>query len=236
MNPGRHTKTAQTKPRLSGITAGCISLFITAVVLVILLTASNVYPETKSAQYKEHEVKAAFMYNFLKFVNWPKDKITQDNNQITIGIIGEDPFGPAADIFKGKAVEDRKVVVKYFDSARQLKETAEKDKNNERVRELIGCHLLFICPSEQKYVKDIIDIVGQRGVLTVGDSEKFIESGCIINFLLEDNKIRFDINLDAADKAGLEMRSQLLRLARKVIKNGANVSAPAETTDKQKGK
>jgi hypothetical protein len=213
------------------MTAGLTGLFIMALVLSVLLSTSNVYPDSKSAQYKEYEVKAAFMYNFIKFVNWPKDKSTQD--QIIIGIIGEDPFGSAADIFKGKAVEDKKPVLKYFDTAKQLKETAEKDINNEKVQEILKCHLLFICPSEQKYAKDITDTVAKHGVLTVGDSDKFTEAGVIINFVLEDNKIRFDINLDASDKAGLEMRSQLLRLARKVIKDGVNVTPSA---DGQKGK
>jgi hypothetical protein len=230
MNFQRHIKTVRTKTRLSGLTAAGITVLVMAVVLVVMITTSNVYSESKSAQYKEYEVKAAFMYNFLKFVNWPKEKSAQDNNQIIIGIIGEDPFGSAADVFKGKTIEDHQVAIKYFDNARQLKESSEK------AQEIAKCYLLFICASEQKNVKDIIDVVSQRGVLTVGDSEKFIESGVIINFMLEDNKIRFDINLDSSEKAGLEIRSQLLRLARKVIKGGSNVTVSADNPDKQKGK
>jgi hypothetical protein len=234
----RNNQITRTKLRLPRSRTGmakpltAVSLLIMAVLLVVLLSASIVYPDTKSAQYKEYEVKAAFMYNFLKFVNWPKEKSSQD--QIIIGIIGEDPFGSAADIFKGKNVEERKPVLKYFDTAKLLKETAEKDINNEKVQEILKCHLLFICPSEQKYVKDIADVVTKHGVLTVGDTDKFTESGVIINFLLEDNKIRFDINLDASEKAGLEMRSQLLRLARKVIKDGVNVTPSADGDKKGK--
>jgi hypothetical protein len=227
---------ARTKPRIFSTTPSYIShLLIAAVVLLILLMASNAYPDTTSAQYKEYEVKAAFMYNFLKFVNWPEKKMAEDGNQIIIGIIGDDPFGSATDIFKGKTIENRILVVKRFEDVRQLKEMSENDKNN-RMEELKKCHLLFICSSEQKYVRDIIDIVGNHGVLTVGDTDNFIESGGIVNFFLEDNKIRFDINLDSADKAGLEMRSQLLRLARKVVKGGVNISASGAGADKQKGK
>ena len=236
INLRRNTKMARIQSQIVSTSSQCIShLLIVAVVLLVLLVTSNASAESTSAQYKEYEVKAAFMYNFLKFVNWPKEKMAQDNNEIIIGIIGDDPFGSAADIFKGKTIEDRKLVLKRFEDARQLKEMSENDKNK-RTEELRKCHLLFICSSEQKYVRDIIDLVGSNGVLTVGDTENFIESGGIINFFLEDNKIRFDINLDSADKAGLEMRSQLLRLARKVVKDGANISTSNVAPDKQKGK
>jgi hypothetical protein len=177
--------------------------------------ASEAYPEAQPTQYKEYEVKAAFIFNFLKFVNWPEEKMAHSNNQIIIGIIGEDPFGPAAGIFKDKKVEDRNLVVKQFEGIEQLKKTAEKEQKLEMLK---SCHLLFICPSEQKQIREIIDIVGKDGVLTVGDTGGFIESGGVINFFLEDNKIRFDISIIAADKAGLKLRSQLLRLAKNVLK------------------
>ncbi|MCJ7729928.1 MAG: YfiR family protein, partial [Sedimentisphaerales bacterium] len=82
------------------------------------------------------------------------------------------------------------------------------------------------CPSEQKQAREIIDIVGKDGVLTVGDTSGFIESGGVINFMLEENKIRFDINLTAAEKTGLKIRSQLLRLAKKVFKDGPDATRP----------
>jgi hypothetical protein len=233
MNYIRYTDIVNTPLRLYRIPAGrSIAVLIAASVLLCLFITPNAYPES-SAQYKEYEVKAAFMYNFLKFVNWPKEKMDQDANTIIIGIVGDDPFGSAADIFNGKTIEDRQVVVKRFEGAHQLKDMSENDKNK-RAEQLRKCHLLFVCASEQKSFQDIINIVSTYGVLTVGDSENFIESGGIVNFFLEDNKIRFDINLDSAEKSGLEMRSQLLRLARKVVKDGQNIS-PAGA-DKKKGK
>ena len=203
-------------------------------ILVLLgcLLVADAYPESKSAQYKEYEVKAAFMYNFLKFIDWPEGKMASSGNQIIIGIIGKDPFGDAADIFKDKKVEERNVVVKRFEGIEQLKKTADKDK---QIEALQACHLLFICPSEQKQANEIIDIAGKNGVLTVGDTSGFTESGGSINFLMEDNKIRFDINLTASEKAGLKIRSQLLRLAKKVIKDGTDVTgltAPAKKEGK----
>ena len=222
-NKTKHTNIANTRS-YTGIDYINRSLVL-AVVLLGCLLASSAYAENQSGQYKEYEVKAAFILNFLKFVDWPEARMAHDGNQITIGIIGEDPFGSAADIFKDKTVEGRTVVVKRFDGIRQLKAMAEKDKN-EKLEALGNCHLLFICPSEQKPVREIIDVVGKHNVLTVGDTDGFIESGGNINFFIEDNKIRFDINLAAAEKAGLKIRAQLLRLAKNVIKNAAASSQP----------
>jgi hypothetical protein len=276
-------------------------------VLLTCLLVADTYPESKSAQYKEYEVKAAFMYNFLKFIDWPEEKMASNGNQIIIGIIGQDPFGSAADILKDKKVEDRDVVIKRFDGFQQLKEAAEKDKaeltdkikalsksqivyrdndgkivikpadefselksitdgaarekkieelkkrgflladpsKSEDIKTIIEtiangqmgilkkCHLLFICPSEKKTVSEIIDFVKNQGVLTVADTQEFLEAGGIVNFVIEDNKVRFDINLTASEKAGLKIRSQLLRLAKKVIKDGAEVTGLTDPSKKE---
>jgi hypothetical protein len=185
--------------------------------------------ETSSAKYKEYEVKAAFIFNFLKFIDWPQGKIA-DNGSIVIGIIGEDTFGPATDIFKDKAVEEHKLTVKRFEGLEQIKKLPEKDKND-RLEALKKCHLLFICQSEQKQIREILEIVNNNGVVTVADTEGFIESGGIVNFLTEDNKIRFDINQSAAEKNGLKIRSQLLRLAKRVVSDPST----AKNTAKQEG-
>ncbi len=102
-------------------------------------------PESQSAQYKEYEVKAAFMYNFLKFVDWPEEKTAKTGNQIIIGIIGQDPFGTAADILKDKKVEERNVVLKRIDSLQQLKDAAEKDKAEltEKLKALTKNHIIY---------------------------------------------------------------------------------------------
>jgi hypothetical protein len=185
--------------------------------------------ETSSAKYKEYEVKAAFIFNFLKFIDWPQGK-TAENGPIVIGIIGEDHFGPATDVFKDKSLEEHKLVVKRFEGIEQIKKMPDKDKN-ERLDAIKNCHVLFISQSEQKQIRDIIEIVNNKGTLTVSDSDDFIESGGIINFFTEDNKIRFDINQSAAEKNGLKIRSQLLRLAKRVITDPST----AKNTAKQEG-
>ena len=201
-----------------------------AVVLVLFgcLFASEVHPSSQAGQYKEYEVKAAFIYNFLKFVDWPEEK-TKNNKQIIVGIIGENPFGSATDVFKGKKVEDRDVILKCFEGLEAIKKMSETDRaaNEESLK---ACHLLFICRSEQKQLSDIMDIVGKNGVLTVGDTDGFTESGVAINFLIVNNKIRFNINLTAAENNGLKIRSQLLRLAKKVYRDESKESSVPNNT------
>ena len=200
--------------------------------LLLLLTCQDC-SGAQSAEYKEYEVKAAFIYNFLKFVEWPKEKQTFSPNEITIGVIGQDPFGAAFDVFKDKQVKDCNVVVRRFDSYVKLKDAAEKGKAelSEKIEGLKKCHVLFICDSEKANVADIIKLVKDHSVLTVGDMDGFLEAGGVANFVLEENKIRFQINATAADRAKLEIRSQLLRLAQKVVKQ----EAASETLQQGKG-
>ncbi len=302
-----HNLRSKTARPAAGTGAGRITgLSVPCLVLLSCIMISDVYSESQSAPYKEYEVKAAFMYNFLKFVDWPEEK-TDKTGQIIIGIIGQDTFGAAADILKDKKVEERNVVLKHIDSLQQLKDAAEKDKAelteklkaltknhiiyrdndnkivikpvdefdeiknitdaaaltakieelkkqgylfadpsktadirtivetiaNEQMDVLKKCHLLFICQSEKKNAKEIIDLVKNNGVLTVADTQGFLDDGGTVNFVIEDNKVRFDINLTASEKAGLKLRSQLLRLAKKVIKDGVEVTGPSENARKE---
>lgn len=207
--------------------AGLSVAFCLCVGLAATQTASA---DTSSAKYKEYEVKAAFIFNFLKFIDWPQEKTAGNDNQIIIGIIGEDPFGSATDVFKDKTVEEHKLLLKHFAGFEQIKKMPEKDKN-EQLDALKHCHLMFISQSEQKQIHDILETVNNSAVLTVADTEGFIDAGGIISFFTEDNKIRFDINQIAAEKTGLKIRSQLLRLAKRVVTEPST----AKNTAKQEG-
>ncbi len=198
---------------------------VTRLLLVILvfsgtLPVSSVKADSGSAEYEEYVVKAAFIYNFLKFIDWPEEKITGDGNRIIVGIIGKDPFGSAVKGFSGKSLEGRKLVVERFEGIHRIQEMAKENQKDfdKTVDALRKCHLLFVCPSEKKQFLQIVEIVDKYHVVTVGDGEGFIESGGIINFSLKENKVRFEVNLVAAEKAGLKIRSQLLRLAKRVIR------------------
>jgi hypothetical protein len=173
-----------------------------------------------STSSQEYQVKAAFLYNFFQFVDWPKGKLADSNEPIIMGIIGKDPFGDAFEPLKGKKVKGKGIVIKRFKSFEELKTPPGKDKpeSSQEIKTLTKCHLLFICSSEQENLKEIINTVKDQSVLTVGEMEGFLEAGGIINLLVEEKKIRFEINITAAEQAKLEIRSELLRLAKRLIK------------------
>lgn len=178
--------------------------------LVLILTMFFNIVNAESEQEQEYKVKAAFLYNFLKFIEWPTTKIS-DEKTINIGIIGTNPFGKAFEPVQGKKIGDKKIAIKFFDSTEKTKLTSEQIDNIRK------CHVLFVCGSEKKQFKDIINYVKDHNVLTVGDTNGFLDAGGIINFMIEDQKVCFKINNYNAKQAKLNIRSQLLRLAKKVI-------------------
>jgi ribosome-associated protein YbcJ (S4-like RNA binding protein) len=172
-----------------------------------------------NAAEREYQIKAAFIYNFIKFVNWPKEKLADSNEPVIIGIVGKDPFGNAFAPVKDKDDKGRKVTIKRFKSFQDLKKSNEKDRGelNRQIEAMRKCHLLFISSSEKEMLKEIIDAVKDHSILTVADTQGFLESGGIINFIMAEQKVRFEINVTTARRAKLQIRSQLLRLAKRVI-------------------
>jgi hypothetical protein len=188
-------------------------------ILIFMILALFAAPQgrAESTSVREYQVKAAFLYNFIMFIDWPEEKMPASNEPIIIGIIGKDPFENAFDPVKDKLAKDRKVVVKRFKGLEELKKAGEAEFN-QQIEAIKKCHLLFICLSEEKVVKEITDLVKNNNILIVGDMPKFLEAGGgIINFVLEEQKVRFEVDATAAKQAGLKIRSQLLRLATRVI-------------------
>ena len=180
-----------------------------------------------SAASREYQIKAAFLYNFVRFVDWPEDKLGDANEPIRIGIIGKNPFGNAFEPIKDKKLKGRKVIIETFKGFGKIKrEKNDKTPKHTEIEKIRKCHMLFICNSEKEYLADIIELVHRHGILTVGQVPGFLEAGGIINFLEEKKKIRFEINLKAARKSKLKIRAKLLRLATRIVK---------ETPEKQKG-
>ncbi len=182
--------------------------------LVLFVTSFVLRAQADTTASREYQVKAAFLYNFMNFADWPEEKLSDNNEPITIGIIGKDPFGDAFKPIQDKLVKGKKVVIQHFQGLEELKKSSEGHPQIEAIRK---CHLLFVCQSEKGVLKEIINWVKDYSVLTVGDMEDFLESGGIINFVMEDNKVRFEINVATARNAKLKIRSQLLRLAKRVI-------------------
>ena len=154
----------------------------------------------QSGNSKEYQVKAAFLYNFFQFVKWPPESFPQPQTPLVIGIIGDDPFGGSLDqIVRGERVNNHPVVIQHYHAPEEIK----------------ACHVLFVCQSEGKRVKELLGDLKGKNVLTVSDLDGFGRDGGIIRFVTENNKIRFKINAEAARAAHLTISSKLLQAAEK---------------------
>lgn len=190
-------------------------IYINFVFVLFLLARTQAVADSISG--REYQLKAAFLYNFMMFIDWPQEKMPADGQPIIIGVLGKNPFENAFEPLKSKQVKERNIAVKYFEGLEELKKAGPENMNRQ-LAEIRKCHLLFICSSEKNVLKEIINHVNGYNILTVGDMPGFLESGGgVINFVVEDDKIRFEINAIAALQSRLEIRSQLLRLAKKVI-------------------
>lgn len=154
----------------------------------------------------EYELKAAFIFNFAKYIRWPASSTAEVNKPFVIGLIGKDPFGSVLDdAMRGQNVDSRVVVVKRF----------------ARIDDIVNCDILFVGSSEKGNLRSIFAVSRKAPVLTVSDMDQFAENGGMINLITEANRIRFAINVEAVERAGLKPGSQLLRLARLVTESKA---------------
>lgn len=149
----------------------------------------------------EYQLKAAFLYNFAKFVDWPPHSFASAQSAFVICILGADPFGSAIDdTLRGKTVGDHAVLV-------------QRDKEPVELRH---CQIAFISSSEKRRLPEILAALQGANTLIVGDSDHFADSGGMIQLMLEQNHVRFAINTDAAESAGLRISSKLLAMAKLV--------------------
>ncbi|MGA2097940.1 MAG: YfiR family protein [Candidatus Acidiferrum sp.] len=159
---------------------------------------------------QEYEVKAAYLYNFGRFVEWPASGNMSDN--FPICVLGQDPFGSYLDaVIAGEVVNDRKLIAKRIAT----------------VREALNCRILFISDSESVRVREILAAVDKTPVLTVSDTPNFIIAGGMIQFVVVENRIRFSINLAACERASLTPSSQLLKVAVEVRGEASKVNGPS---------
>jgi hypothetical protein len=167
--------------------------FTSAVILGFVITTALL------GQINEYEVKAFFLYNFTRYVEWPSQRFNSSDDPITICILGQNPFGRALQqAIHGKVVEGRTLVV------RQISDIQPQCK----------CHILFVNASERKRFRSTAGAVRGTGVLTVGETEGFVNDGGLINFKVEDGKVRFEVNVEAVGQEQLRISSKLLSLAR----------------------
>ena len=149
----------------------------------------------------EHEVKAAFLYNFGKYVRWPKSEPGPDG-EFVIAILGVDPFGASLDdIVRGNRIDNKPV------SVRRVTTLNEAD----------GCEVLYVSASEEARVDGILAAAAKAPILTVSDMPRFVERGGMIGLVMANRRMQFEVNAEAAERAGLMLGSQLMRLARTVV-------------------
>jgi hypothetical protein len=155
--------------------------------------------------HDEYDVKAAFIYNFAALVKWPPSAFPEPGGPITLAILGPEDFAPhTREFFADRMVDRRRIEVTRISEPEEIGDH----------------HMVFVSASEDDRVAQILEAARGRQVLTIGESEAFIRQGGIINFYREGNKIRFEINRLAAEAAGLQISSRLLRLARLVTSDG----------------
>lgn len=172
---------------------------INAVVLIfsVIITVSF-NCRAQNSQPSEYQIKAAFIYNFARFVDWPTQAFNDASSPLIIGVLGKNDFGSSlAQTINEKIVHGHPLQFKSFPSLAQA----------------TNCQILFISTSEKNHLPKIISTLRTASILTVGETDDFINRGGMIRLRIVDDKVRFDINNSAAKSAGLTISSKLLTLA-----------------------
>ena len=168
------------------------------VALLVTIAPCAFCRNAQAQTLNEYEAKAAFLFNFLKFVEWPAQSFADDSSPLVIGIVGDDKSSERIErLVSGKAANGRQVLVKRFASCKQL---------------TYG-HLVLVRASERERLPQILAAL-RSGSLIVGETESFARWGGAINFSIEDGKVRLEINQKSAERAGLKISAKLLSIAR----------------------
>jgi hypothetical protein len=146
----------------------------------------------------EYDVKAAYLFNFGRFVEWPAKTPETANESFAICVLGRDPFGTALNATVAReTIAGKSVVAEQILSPQDAKH----------------CRVLFISSSEDRRLKQILDVLGTESILTVSDLPRFAERGGMVQFVLAENRVRFEVNSAITERAGLTLSSELLKVA-----------------------
>jgi hypothetical protein len=176
---------------------------------VAVLAGSAAFPAAQSipqapVSTPEYQLKAVFLFNFAQFVSWPEGTFADSAAPLVIGVLGADPFGSYLDeTVRGEVVGGHPLEVRRFGSLEGIRE----------------CHILFVSRDEAGDLPAVLRALEGSSVLTVGDAEEFAGSGGMIRFVTDRNRIRLQINLEAARATGLTLSSKLLRPA-EIVRQG----------------
>ena len=165
---------------------------------VLLLLMNNLALPAQTPPSREYQLKAAFLFNFAQFVEWPKGSFSTDSESFVIGISGENPFQSfLEELVAGEKVNGHPVTVRYYKPMEEIK----------------NCHILFINQKEIKTGEQVSESLKNKNILTVSDASNFLGNGGMIRLFTKDNKIKIQINTEASKAANLVISSKLLRLA-----------------------
>ena len=164
-----------------------------------LLTAPTRRATADERSAREFEVKAAFLFHFPEYAEWPAEAFPRPDSPLIIGVVGrDDPFSGALErAVRDKRVKGRSIVIVHYAG----------------VAALGACHVLFVCDDQAEALDSILQKAGS-GTLTVSDLDSFTDKGGLVRFFPEDNKVRFEVNLDVLRRSRLRISSQLLKLAK----------------------
>jgi len=217
------------------LAGGWISQSFGAATPVSVLASQATRQSKLTPKEKEYQVKAAFVYNFMKFTEWPEEKMnplsgkkerkSSAKDPMVIGIVGKNPFQKAFDPLLSKTIKDRPLKVVFIPGmAEVLKRPSDRAKAVQRYfkgrkKTMQTCHVLFFCQSEKECLEEYLQVIREESILTVSDTNHFVDQKGVIGFVKEKNKVRFEINLVQAQAKHLKIRSQLLKLATRVVQD-----------------
>lgn len=150
---------------------------------------------------QEYQAKAAFIFNFAKYVEWPPEAFPSKDSPVTLCILGRDPFGSALSAIEGRTAHGRPLRV----------------RRNVPAEDVAGCNIAYVTESEERHVPVILKAIGTQPVLTMSDLDGFAEAGGAVGVFVVEDRLKFDANLTALQRANLKASSQALKLARTVF-------------------
>ena len=180
----------------------CLLKFMALAAAWVLVGALCLHAQ--QSKPSEYQVKAAYLYNFGRFVKWPPGLAGGKGDSFAVCVLGRDPFGSILDsTLAGEALEGKPVVIRRI----------------ARPQDAADCRILFVSSTEENHLKEILAAIDQVGVLTVSDIPGFSRRGGMIQFVAEGDRVRFEINLASAESARLVLSSELLKVAAAVRRN-----------------
>jgi len=167
-------------------------------ILTIFLCISGTHLPAQAPPSREYQLKAAFLFNFTQFVEWPPEILTSNGEPFVIGVLGENPFHSfLEELVSGEKVNGHPVSVRFYKNTADIKD----------------CHILFISRATVQVKEQVIEPLKGRSILTVSDNQDFLYDGGMIRLFTKDNKIKMEVNAEASKAARLAISSKLLRLA-----------------------